>query len=57
MIGWQAASACSEDNDKLIQLVSTMDRGNEAKVTAVMRKDATIKATAYVLTARSYPAK
>ena len=56
-IGWQAAAACSDENDKLIQLVATMDRGNEAKVTTVMRKDAVVKATSYVLTARSYPAK
>jgi len=57
MVGWQVASACDTDNDKLIQLVATMDRGNEAKITAVMRKDAAMKATSYVLTARSYDQK
>jgi len=57
MVGWQVASACDADNDKLIQLVATMDRGNEAKITAVMRKDAAMKATSYVLTARSYDQK
>src|SRR5471030_836335 len=57
MMGWQVASACDADNDKLIQLVATMDRGNEAKITAVMRKDAAMKATSYVLTARSYDQK
>jgi hypothetical protein len=57
MMGVQVASACDAENDKLIQLVATMDRGNEAKITAVMRKDAAMKATSYVLTARSYDPK
>jgi hypothetical protein len=53
MVGWQVATACNADNDRLIQLVATMDRGNEDKVAAVMRKDAAVKATSYVLSLRA----
>jgi hypothetical protein len=56
-IGWQVSSACDADNDKLIQLVATMDRGNEEKIATVMRKDAAMKATSYVLRARTYGQK
>ncbi len=57
MVGWQVASACNADNDRLIQLVATMDRGNEDKIAAAMRKDAATKATSYVLNARTYDQK
>jgi hypothetical protein len=34
-----------------------MDRGNEEKIATVMRKDAAMKATSYVLRARTYGQK
>ncbi|SJZ39754.1 hypothetical protein SAMN02745126_00868 [Enhydrobacter aerosaccus] len=52
-IGRAAASACTAQNDKLIQLMSTMDRSGELHITDAVRKDAVVKATSYVLNARA----
>jgi hypothetical protein len=53
MIGIQATEACSPQNDRLIQLMATMDRASEASIVTAVRKDSVVKATSYVLGARS----
>jgi hypothetical protein len=57
MIGRSAALACSTENDKLIQLMSTMDRSGEVQITDAVRKDSIVKATSYVLGARAAAGK
>lgn len=52
MIGQQAAMACTSQNDRLIQLLSTMDRSGVDQITIATRKDAVMKATTYALKAR-----
>ncbi|MBS0519655.1 MAG: hypothetical protein JSR90_13265 [Proteobacteria bacterium] len=52
-IGRAASTACTAQNDKLIQLMSTMDRSGESQITEAVRKDAVVKATTYVLNARA----
>ncbi|WIM13536.1 hypothetical protein [Enhydrobacter sp.] len=50
----RAASAnCSGQNDRLIQLMATMDRSGEAQITNAVRKDSLVKATSYVLATRA----
>ena len=51
-IGKQAALACTPQNDRLIQLMATMDRSGIEQITLATRKDAIIKATTYALRAR-----
>jgi hypothetical protein len=51
-IGRQAAAACTAQNDKLIQAMSTMDRSGAEQISIATRKDSIIKATSYVLKAR-----
>jgi hypothetical protein len=53
MVGRSAAVACTTENDKLIQLMSTMDPSGESRITEAVRKDAVVKATSYVLGARA----
>ncbi|HEY6979701.1 hypothetical protein [Reyranella sp.] len=48
-----ASAACTAQNDKLIQLMSTMDQGGEAQITEAVRKDSVVKATSYVLAIRA----
>lgn len=52
-IGQSAAAACSTQNDRLIQLMSTMDSSGEEHIIVVVRKDSILKATTYVLNARA----
>lgn len=49
----RVSAACTEQNDKLIQLMSTMDRSGESHITEAVRKDAVVKATTYVISARA----
>ncbi len=48
-----ASAACNAQNDRLIQLMATMDRGGEPQITEAVRKDSVVKATSYVLTTRA----
>ncbi len=52
-IGRAASVACGAQNDKLIQLMATMDRSGEPHITDAVRKDSVVKATSYVLSARA----
>jgi hypothetical protein len=52
-IGRAASAACTAQNDKLIQLMSTMDRSGESRIIDAVRKDSVVKATSYVLSARA----
>jgi hypothetical protein len=53
IIGRSASAACSFQNDRLIQLMSTMDRGGEEQITKAVRKDSVVRATSYVLDLRA----
>ena len=53
VIGRTASAACTAQNDRLIQLMATMDRSGEAQITDAVRKDSVVKATSYVLTLRA----
>lgn len=53
VIARAASAACTVQNDRLIQLMSTMDRGGETQITDAVRKDSVIKATSYVLAMRA----
>jgi hypothetical protein len=57
VIGQQATMACSAQNDRLIQLMATMDRSGENTIILSVRKDSAVKATSYVLNARAYAQK
>jgi hypothetical protein len=53
VIARAASGACTAQNDRLIQLMATMDRSGEAQITDAVRKDSVVKATSYVLTMRA----
>ena len=53
VIARSASAACTAQNDRLIQLMATMDRSGEAQITDAVRKDSVVKATSYVLTMRA----
>jgi hypothetical protein len=48
-----ASAACTAQNDRLIQLMATMDRSGEVQITDAVRKDSVVKATSYVLAMRA----
>ena len=52
-IGRAASFACAAQNDRLIQLMATMDRSGEPQITEAVRKEAVVKATSYVINARA----
>jgi hypothetical protein len=52
-IGQSAAAACSVQNDRLIQLMSTMDSSSQEHIIVAVRKNSILKATTYVLNART----
>jgi hypothetical protein len=53
IIGRAASVACNAQNDRLIQLMATMDRSGESQITEAVRKESVVKATSYVLSARA----
>lgn len=53
IVGRAASVACTAQNDRLIQLMSTMDRSGESQITDAVRKESVVKATSYVLNARA----
>jgi hypothetical protein len=53
VIARAASVACNAQNDRLIQLMATMDRSGEQQITEAVRKDSVVKATSYVLSARA----
>ena len=52
VIARTASAACTAQNDRLIQLMATMDRSGETQITDAVRKDSVVKATSYVLAMR-----
>lgn len=49
------AATCGPENDKLIQAMATADPSGEPQITEAVRKDAAIKAEAYVRELRAHP--
>ncbi|HTR87161.1 MAG TPA: hypothetical protein VMI56_21950 [Reyranella sp.] len=52
-----AVTACQSDNNKLIDLLVTMDTDHRPAITEALRKDAMMKATGLVLVQRAVPPK
>lgn len=53
IIARAASVACTPQNDRLIQLMATMDRSGESQITDAVRKESVVKATSYVLNSRA----
>ncbi|MBS0223896.1 MAG: hypothetical protein JSR91_24480 [Proteobacteria bacterium] len=53
IVAQAASNACTAQNDRLIQLMATMDRSGESQITAAVRKESVVKATSYVLSGRA----
>lgn len=56
-VGLAAANACTEDTNKLINLLVQQDTDSRAAITTAIQKDTLMKATSLVLVQRAVPPK